>query len=112
MLHVRFDAENGCGAARVAHAPRAERDAEFGGRVFDEGVGDHFACGLEGDRSVGIYRGGIRRRLADKNIKEMVEPVSAWSPTDFRRLEGIRERMRTTGVSVVSCRSRESDEMR
>lgn len=42
----------------------------------------------------------------------MTEPVSDCSPTHFRRLEGIRDKMRTTGVPVESCRSDVSDDMR
>lgn len=45
-------------------------------------------------------------------MRETVDPVSACSPIDLSRLEGILERILTTGMPVVSWRSKFKDEMR
>lgn len=58
---------------------------------------------------IGLGDLGIR---TDRNIMEMMDPVSACSPTDLTRLPGNLERIRTTGVPVVSCRSLINEEVR
>ena len=50
--------------------------------------------------------------LTSRNKRETTDPVSDCSPTDFSCLEGVRDKMRTTGAPVDSCRNDVSDEMR
>src|ERR1700722_10959100 len=50
--------------------------------------------------------------LTVKNKTDTIEPVSDCSPTFFGLFIDLRERILTTGVCVVSCRSRESDKSR
>jgi hypothetical protein len=51
-------------------------------------------------------------RLTDMKISDTMDPVSDCSPTDLSLLVGTLDRIRTTGVPVMSCRRRLSDEMR
>lgn len=50
--------------------------------------------------------------LTWRKMSETTEPVSDCSPTARSRRVGVRERIRTTGVAVDSCRSADSEPMR
>lgn len=56
-----------------------------------------------------ILRNGT---LAERKIRETVDPLSACSPTDLSRIEGSLDKILTTGVPVESCVRRESDAIR
>lgn len=45
-----------------------------------------------------------KKKLTNRKIRDTSEPVSAFSPIVFTRRVGIRDRTRTTGDRVVSCR--------
>jgi hypothetical protein len=108
-----LNAEKGCCTAWVAHAACAKRDRLGRGCVLNKSIGYHFSRRLiinkvEYDASVQSWW----NILTERNINDIVEPVSACSPTDLSRRVGSRDRIRTTGVPDLSWRNRDNDEVR
>ena len=126
--HRAPEPEQRGGAARVAHAPRAQRDAVPRRGVLDERVREHLPRGLgeaKGEAKGGgggEERGSVGTRagsweagnaeLTSRKRSAMTDPASACSPTALTVLLGRRESTRTTGAPVVSCRSSSSELMR
>ena len=91
------------------------------GDVCGSGVGaiPGLRATVDRDTAAAVGKGGRAGRgereekgLTERKRRETTEPASDCSPMVLTSLEGRRERICTTGVSVESCRNSESDVMR